>query len=503
MDTRAFLRSRAFLVAVVAMAAGASGFLLGHWVRPAAPEAVLAPQAALATAPVSGGDLKEGLKTLSDMQSSFRDVAQQVLPSVVEIDVVQTVARTTLNVPSPFDFFFAPQGPGDTSQERPYTREGLGSGIIVRKTADKVYVLTNNHVVGQANQISVKLSDGRQYTAELTGRDEKRDLALLSFQTQESVPVAELGDSDTVRVGDWVLAVGSPLGYESTVTAGIVSAIGRVPLAGSDISSFTDYIQTDAAINEGNSGGALVNINGEVIGISSWIASPSGGSVGLGFAIPINNARKDIQDFLTKGEVQYGWLGVSIGGLASPDAQALGLADGQGAFVYGVYRGSPAEKTGLQPGDFITAVNGEDVQDTTGLLVLVGNLTPGETAELRLTREGRPLTMSVTVTQRQPDSQLSGGELWPGFSVTQVTDEIRSQLGLPRNSGDLVVGSVTPDSAAAVAGLKPGDLLLKVEGTPVRSVADFYRALNAHEGGELVFSVGRQGTSLSLGLVQP
>ena len=215
---------------------------------------------------------------------------------------------------NPFDFFFrGPRGNNEEGEKREYKRPGLGSGVIVKKDSNNVYVLTNNHVAGTADEIKVKLNDGREYDAKRIGNDPRTDLALIKFESSENIPVADLGNSEHLEVGDIVLAVGNPFGFESTVTMGIVSALGRETLSGSSIAGFTDYIQTDASINPGNSGGALVNLKGEIVGINTWIASQSGGSVGVGFAIPINNAKKAIEDFISTGKVVYGWLGVSIG----------------------------------------------------------------------------------------------------------------------------------------------------------------------------------------------
>ncbi|MDR3200528.1 MAG: trypsin-like peptidase domain-containing protein, partial [Spirochaetales bacterium] len=222
---------------------------------------------------------------LEGFQNSLRKIAQKTLPVVVEVNVVQVVKQQipSFSFGSPFEFFFGkPKEDEPKNREREFRQPGLGSGVIIRKNGEKVYVLTNNHVAGEANEISVKLNDGREYEAKLLGADSRRDLALLVFETKDAVPVAALGDSDKVQVGDWALALGNPLGFESTITFGIVSAVGRRPMPGMEVGNFTDYIQTDASINRGNSGGALVNSRGEVIGINTWIASQSGGSVGLG-----------------------------------------------------------------------------------------------------------------------------------------------------------------------------------------------------------------------------
>ena len=227
-------------------------------------------------------------------QQQFRTVASQTLPVVVEVNVVNRVTQRVGD--SPLDFFFG--NPRGGQQEREFEQPGMGSGVIVARDGTAVYVLTNHHVAGEADEIELVLSDGRSFEAEIVGSDALMDLALVTFETREEVPIAPLGDSSALMAGDWVFAVGNPLGFESTVTSGIISAVGRRPAVGSQISGLTDYIQTDAAINQGNSGGALVNLAGEVVGVNTWIASQSGGSIGLGFAIPINNAKRAIDEFI-------------------------------------------------------------------------------------------------------------------------------------------------------------------------------------------------------------
>ena len=334
--------------------------------------------------------------------------------------------------------------------------------------------------------------------------DPRKDLALVSFETRDTVPLAELGDSDRLEVGDWVLAVGNPLGFSSTITSGIVSALGRHAMPGSDLAGFTDYIQTDAAINQGNSGGALVNIEGQVVGISTWIASPSGGSVGLGFAIPINNARRAIEEFITQGKVAYGWLGISMATLPEQDAASLYGKPVEGAFVQGVYRGSPAAQAGLQPGDTIVAVNGESITDPTELLLAVGNLSPGTSASLAVHRDRREIALSTEIGQREDEQALGGqaSRLWPGLAVVRITPEIRSQLGLPRASGEVIVSSVVQDSPAQVAGFEVGDIVLEADGQAVRDLEGFYRAVNEGGRGELTLTVRRKGEEHRVGLVR-
>ena len=444
---------------------------------------------------------QDGIQTLQSLQNAFRAVAAKVLPSVVQVDVVDVVKNSGADFPNPFEFFFGPQRQRQ-GQPREFRQQGLGSGVVVRRNGEKLYVLTNDHVAGDAEQINIKLQDGRSYKAKLVGRDENKDLALVMFETRENIPVAEIGDSGSLMVGDWVLAVGSPLGFESTVTAGIVSAIGRRSVQGA--AGFTDYIQTDAAINQGNSGGALVNIYGQVVGINSWIASTSGGNIGLGFAIPINNAKRSIDDFITKGRSEYGWIGINMGGLQPQAAEDLKLGEARGAFVYGVFKGSPAEKAGLQPGDLITRVDGVALKDSSDLLLTIGNLTPGRRVELELVRAGSTQRLSLQVAARADEKQLAAqsSKVWPGFSVLKITDDVRAQLNLGNSDAGLVIGAVDQGGPADVAGLKSGDLITKVGGREVRNLGDFYKALNNPGSREILFAIQRQGNNLIIGLVR-
>ncbi len=444
----------------------------------------------------------EGIRTLENIQYSFRRVAERVMPSVVEINTVDIVKQQVRRLPF---FFGAPQqDPKAQPQEQEFRRQGLGSGIIVRRSGDTVYVLTNGHVAGEAEEISISLSDGRKFNGTLVGTDPRRDLALVRFETRQAVPIATLGDSDSAQVGDWVLAIGNPLGFESTVTAGIVSGIGRRAIPGSDIAEFTDYIQTDASINPGNSGGALANIRGEVIGINTWIAAPGGGSIGLGFAIPINNVKSVIDDIITNGKVEYGWLGISVTDLQETAAKSLEVANRTGAFVSSIYRDSPADRGGLRPGDFITSIDGTTIRDLNHLLLIVGNLAPGRNVPFEVIRGGRPVTLSVRIAAREDEKALAeqAKRLWPGVSVVPVEEQIRAQLNLPRGAGDLIISNVAEGSPAAIAGFRPGDIVQSINGKAVKGIDDFYEAVNAAARGELVFNLYREGNRLILGLAR-
>jgi serine protease Do len=445
-------------------------------------------------------------ESLEQIQYSFRGVAEAVLPVVVEINTEEVVARRGPRFQSPWDFFFG--NPEDRQgQEREFRQPGLGSGVLVQRDGNKVYVLTNNHVVGSADKISVRLHDEREFTGKLMAADPRRDLAVVVFETRESLPLASLGDSDQLAVGDLVLAVGNPFGFESTVTMGIVSALGRRADMGASVATLTDYIQTDAAINPGNSGGALVNLRGEVVGINTWIASQTGSNSGLGFAVPINNARKTVSDILSKGKVEYGWLGVSINNLDSrlfPGVrEQFKVGDQGGAFVLNVYKGSPAHKAGVQPGDYILSIGGQALRNADQLTQVVGNLPAGRDYELKLMRGGSPLNLSIRLAIREEEKELAAQNknLWPGLFVGVLTDELRKELKLADRVRGPIITAVWENSPAAVAGLKQGDVVLKVNDTEVPSVFEFYQELNAARR-DVMLRLLREENELVIGLVK-
>ncbi len=442
---------------------------------------------------------------LQAMQKENRMIAKKVLPAVVTINVETVVKREVPVMPSPFDFFFnAPNR--QQQQQKPRMQEfksaALGSGIIVKKTGKTVYVLTNNHVAGNADKITIHLYDGRVFDAKLVGKDPRKDIALVKFETKESVPIAELGDSSTVQPGDITFAVGNPLGFDSTITSGIISAVGRK--ANDRLgTSFTDYIQTDAAINPGNSGGPLVNIAGQVIGMNTWIASQSGGSIGLGFAIPINNAKKVINQLIATGKVEYGWLGISMSDPSTGIINDMGLKHKEGAFVFNVYRDSPAWKGGLKPGDFITAIDSNKIKNANELLHVVGNLVPGKTYTFKVLRYRRLVSLRVRITTRKDEAaiQKNSKALWPGVTVVGITKDIRKKLNLPSNIGKVMIGAVEEGTSAFKAGLRSGDIIKEINRKRINSIMDFYKIINANTSGELIFKVNKQGTDVILGIV--
>jgi Do/DeqQ family serine protease len=440
---------------------------------------------------------EDALAVAEGLQGAFRSVSDKVLPSVVEIKTVSVQKRQTPNYNGiPWEFFFGPRQGSPDTQEQEFRSQGLGSGIIVRQNKDIYYVLTNNHVVDGANEIQVATKEGKEYPAELVGKDVRRDLAVVSFKTSDFFPLAVLGNSDDIRVGDWAIAMGNPLGeqFSFSVTMGIVSAVGRT---GGPAGNINDFIQTDAPINQGNSGGPLVNIRGEVVGINTWIASNNGGgSVGLGFAIPINNAKRSIDDFIQSGSVNDGWLGVSLVDADRDMAQALGVEGKRGALASQVFLGSPADKGGIRPGDYITHVDGKEVRGYTQLTQMVGDIRPGERAVFTIIREGASRDIEVKIEARTDDVAADNKKLWPGLVVIPLTDAVRSSLQLDKDAQGLFAANVVSEAPAAVIGLQRGDRIIAINDTPVKDLGSFYKVLGEKTDKELWFTFIRGDTTL-------
>lgn len=442
----------------------------------------------------------QNLSFLENMQAANRSISAAILPAVVTLDVVET-KTVDARTPNGFPWFFfgnpnqQGQGSDNGQSQREYKAEGLGSGVIIRKTGNIYYLLTNQHVAGSANEIQVKLYDGREYPGKLVGADDRKDIALVSFETKDvDIPVAKLGDSDNVKTGDIVFAVGSPLGYVSSVTQGIVSAVGR---DGGPNGNINDFIQTDAAINQGNSGGPLVNIYGEVIGINAWIASSTGGSQGLGFSIPVNNVKKAIDDFISDGKVKYGWLGVSLVQMDKDFLGALGVTEKNGAFVSQVFIGSPAEKGGLSAGDFIVSLDGREVKSVDQLVRDVGDLKSGQTVRFGVINNGKRKDIPVKIDERNDSVVSDSSTLWPGFTPYPITDEMRKELKLDAKIQGVVVSGVQPKSPAAKVGLQSGDVVTAVNGKDVANLQEFYARLSDKSGKETWFDIIRDGSALS------
>jgi serine protease Do len=446
----------------------------------------------------------DALNVVEALQTSFRSISAGVLPSVVEIDITEktTVQANPLD-DLPFFFFGMPndnsgQGRnGSGGGTRELEQKGLGSGVIVRRTGDTVYVLTNNHVAGSATTITVKLNDGQEFTGKLVGSDERQDIALVSFQAKKDsdIVVASLGDSDKVQTGDICLAMGAPLGYSQSVTQGIISATGR---SGAGVGNMNDFFQTDAAINQGNSGGPLVNIYGEVIGINTWIASQSGGSQGLGFALPVNSVKKAIDDFISKGKISYGWLGVSLVDISNEYKDALNVSGKNGAFASQVFLNSPAFKGGIQAGDFIIRLNGKDVKSVNELVREVGYLPANQTASFTAIRGGKQVDLSVKIEERSKDVASDNSKLWPGFIATPLTDEVRKEINLTDKSvKGIAVTNILEKSPAASLRLQNGDIITAVNDKKITSVSEFYAALDATGNKEIWFDIYSDGHTIT------
>ena len=447
-------------------------------------------------APYSNTTSREALGIVESVQQTFRNITNKMLPSVVEVDITET--KTVTNpfggMTNPFEFFFGTPKAPETQE---YETQGLGSGVIVKKDKNTYYVLTNNHVAGAASKISIKLNDGRTFEGKLVGSDSRIDIALVSFESKDStIPVATLGDSDDVMPGDICLAFGAPLGYSQSVTQGIISATGR---SESSMSSISDYIQTDAAINQGNSGGPLVNIYGEVIGINTWIASSSGGSVGLGFAIPINNVKTAIDSIIDKGKVVYGWVGVSLLDVNEEYKEELGVAHLTGAFAAEVFTNSPAFKGGIRPGDFIVELNDKPVKNVNQLVREVGNLPAGSKAKFGIIRGGKRIEdVVVKVEERGDETAINNSKMWPGFLAFPLDEDTKKELELGSNVKGILVTNVEEKSAAASLRLQNGDVITAVNGKKVTNLKEFYNEL-AKSDRSVNFDVYANGGTLTTG----
>ena len=416
------------------------------------------------------------------LQTSYADLVSRVSPAVVTI---RSTERARAAQPFPFmddpafREFFGDRLP-QQQQQRPV--QGVGSGVIVNANG---FILTNHHVVDGALEIRVELTDNRTYKAKLVGSDPPSDLAVLKIEAT-NLPTVNLGDSDRVRVGDPVLALGNPMGIGQTVTSGIVSAKGRS--TGLSDGSFEDFLQTDAAINRGNSGGALVNTSGELIGINSQIMSPTGGNIGIGFAIPSNMAKAIMDQLLRDGKVRRGMLGVTIQPVDSDLADSLSLPAARGAIVTSVSTGGPADRAGIKRGDVVTAINNQPVLDPNSLRNQVASLRPGSNANVTLIRSGREQRVQVALAELQlsrerPESEESSNREDPagnerfGLTLQPLTAGSASRYGLEAEDQGLLVAKVDPASQAAIAGIRQGDLIQEVNRQPVRTFAEFTSAI--------------------------
>ena len=432
--------------------------------------------------------------------ANFSDLAEKVRPGVVNIQVVKTVKNAGFGFPNsfrtPFGDFFGPFS--DENPHRSPEQQGVGSGFVISSDG---YILTNNHVVDEANQIKIKLADGKEYDAKVVGRDPKTDLALLKAEGVSGLHALQLGDSDSLKVGNWVVAVGSPFGLEQTVTAGIVSAKGRVIGSG----PYDNFIQTDASINPGNSGGPLLNTKGEVIGINTAIFSQSGGNVGIGFAIPVNMAKEIVPQLKDKGHVTRGWLGVGIQKVTPELAKSFGLKEEKGALVSQVAKGGPADKGGIETGDVIVEFDGKQVADSNELPRMVAPLPVGKTVSVKILRGGNVVDREVKIGQleEQKEEVASDTTHKPlGMTVQNITPEIAKGLGLKSESG-ILVASVVPGSQAAKADIRSGDVIQQVNKKPVKNVEDFKQKIENTKEQETILLLIQRGENTLFAALTP
>lgn len=424
---------------------------------------------------------------------NFADLAKRVGPSVVNVATTQ-LKKMAQDVPSPF-------GPGDPRNDflerffggriprGPQRQTGVGSGFIIDSNGT---ILTNYHVVGDAEKISVTLSDGSRHDAKVIGKDQKTDIAVIKIDAGRDLPAVTLGDSDRLEVGEWVVAIGNPFGLDHTVTSGIVSAKGRQIGAG----PYDNFIQTDASINPGNSGGPLLNLRGEVVGINTAIFSQSGGNIGIGFAIPTNSVKDLLPQLKDKGRVVRGYLGTTVQKITPDIAESLSLKQTTGALVADVVKSGPAEKAGLKPGDIIIEFDRKEIKDSADLPSVVARITPGTTAQVKVLREGKQISLPITVGELKDNeiAAAAGQESDMGLTVQPLTPDVAQSLGLERVEG-LVISAVAPGSAADEAGLRSGDVITQVNRRPVKNLAEYNREVSRTEKGKSVLFLVRRGES--------
>ncbi|MDD2309719.1 MAG: DegQ family serine endoprotease [Desulfuromonadaceae bacterium] len=426
----------------------------------------------------------------------FVELAKRLKPSVVNIGTAKTVKpRRQFQRPyggpfgnDPFQEFFDRYF--DDMHQRGYKQRSLGSGFII----DGGYILTNNHVVAGADEIKVKLADNREFKAEIKGVDERLDLALLKIDAKGTLPAAKLGNSDSIQVGEWVMAIGNPFGLAETVTAGIVSAKGRVIGSG----PYDDYIQTDASINPGNSGGPLFNTSGEVIGINTAMVS---GGQGIGFAIPINMATSIIPQLKEKGTVTRGWLGVSIQQVTPDLAKSFGLSGEKGALISGIIPGSPAEKGGLKAGDIIMDFDGKKIQEMNELSRMVAAAPVGKKVALTVMRDGKEKKVTVVIERLKESGADNGEEAIQdklGLTVKELNKELAERFQLKETTG-VVVTDLKSDGAAQGAGIAEGDVIKEINGKTIDTLKEYEKAVAAQKKGDIIrFLLKRGDNSLYL-----
>ncbi|MEX0778141.1 MAG: DegQ family serine endoprotease [Balneolales bacterium] len=437
------------------------------------------------------------INNLSDLNNALVDIASSSTQAVVTVRTEQTVTRNQRNPMDMFrEFFGEPGNGGGQQREQEYRREGLGSGVIVSQDG---YILTNNHVIANAETIYVGLENGDSMEAEIVGTDPESDIAVLRVDA-ENLPYLTFGDSENLRPGEMVLAIGSPLseGLAHSVSQGIVSATGR----GLGLMQFENFIQTDAAINRGNSGGPLINMNGEIIGINTAIASQSGGFQGVGFAIPSNIASRNMESIIEEGTVVRGFIGIEYAPVTEEIANAFDLEETGGILVNDVTEEGPATEAGLQSGDVITEINGEPIENPREFPFTVGNMRPGDEVTLTYIRDGETNTVDITLGRRPSNGESeedegtgTSVEEVTGFSITELTRDLAENLQVNPNLDGVVVENIDQRSDAYRNNLRQGDVIIAVNRTAVSSPSEFNEIVSNHPAGEvLLLQVVRQGT---------
>ncbi len=397
---------------------------------------------------------------------SLAPMLEKVLPAVVSVRVEGTQVQRQPQLPEQFKFFFGPDMPTPKESTRPF--EGLGSGVII--DAAKGYILTNNHVINNADKISVQLNDGREYDAKLIGRDEQSDIALLQVSDVKNLTAVKIADSDKLRVGDFAVAVGNPFGLGQTATSGIISALGR---SGLSLEGLENFIQTDASINRGNSGGALVNLNGELIGINTAILAPGGGNIGIGFAIPSNMAQNLSKQLIEFGEVKRGLLGIKGSEMTADMAKAFNTDAQRGAFISEVMPKSAAAKAGIKAGDILVSLDGKPISSFAELRAKVGTTAPGTTVKIGLLREGKPMEVAVTLDNSESVS-TNAETLSPALQGASLTNG-----ALPNGDKGVKIDKVDKGTPAAQFGLQKGDVIIGVNRQRVENINALRKLLEA------------------------
>ena len=480
-------------LAIVSVLALAAGGFLGSWATSANGRSVGAsPAVTFAVAPDRAAE-----PVLPN--AGFAPIVKQALPAVVNISTSKMIKVSNddenpfLNDPM-FRQFFGPNSGQQFKQPQQQREHALGSGVIVNKDG---YILTNNHVIDGATQIVVDLADRRHFTAKVVGADPQSDVAVLKIDAT-NLPVLTLGNSKNLEVGDYVLAIGDPMGIGETVTLGIVSATGRTNVGVEGASGYENFIQTDAAINPGNSGGALINSRGELVGINTAIASSNGGNQGIGFAIPIDMARGVMTQLIEHGKVTRGYLGIGIEQMTPALAKQFGLANAEGTLVTDVTDGSPAAKAGLQRGDVILAINGEAISDFSQFRLHIADAAPNSTVRLKVMRAGKVMEVPVTLAQLKDEKQIASGDKsesteggMSGVQIENLTPQIAQQLGVSAQTQGVVVSQVSPESAAAEAGLQRGDIVIEVNRHAVHNTQEFQQAMSHATSGSTLLLVNR------------